>query len=198
MVDNLQARSVLALSDVDGLRTYGDRAILQLTEEPPTGAIVLRLEAKDAQALLRAREALSVALPLTPNSWTAHDDIAVLWQAYDEWLVLTPDGTQVPVMMQLAQALEGLHAAVTDVSDLRAGIAVDGPASRDLLRKGCAVDLHPREFSTGNLAVTTLARVRVVLRQTSDTPAYQILVERSYAHYLWDWLVDAAGEFTGK
>ena len=197
MADHLQARCVLASATEDAPRTCGDPTKVRLTEAAPAGAIALRLDAGDAGAVQRAREALGVDLPLMPNTWKAHGDIAVLWQAYDEWLVLTSDGQQGVVAVRLAQALAGRHSAVTDVSDLRAAIDVSGPLSRDLLRKGCAVDLHARSFKTGNLALTALARVRVVLWQTSEVPAYQLLVERSYAHYLWDWLVDAAVEFDG-
>jgi sarcosine oxidase gamma subunit len=39
--------------------------------------------------------------------------------------------------------------------------------------------------------------VRVALRQTDERPGYRLLVERSVALYLWDWLVDAMTEFTG-
>lgn len=195
MADHLQARCVLASATENVPPTFGDPTRVSLTEAPPAGALALRLDAGDAGAVQRTRETLGVDLPTTPNTWHTHGDISVLWQAYDEWLVLTPDGLQRVFAARLAQALSDRHSAVIDVSDLRATIDVNGPLSRDLLRKGCAVDLHPRSFETGNLALTALARVRVVLRQTSEVPAYQLLVERSYARYLWDWLVDAAVEF---
>ena len=50
----------------------------------------------------------------------------------------------------------------------------------------------------GDCAMTQLARVRAGIRQIDERPAYRILVERSVATYLWDWLTDAMREFTGK
>ncbi len=195
MAEHLRARSVLADAGGEVPRMFGDAAAVRLTEVPPAGAIVLRLDAADASALQQAREALGIQLPLTPNTWHGEGDITVLWQAYDEWLALTADGRQTEMAARLTQALAGRHAAVTDVSDLHAEFLIEGPVGRDLLRKGCAVDLHPRVFGTGHLALTALARVRVVLWQTGDAPAYRLRVERSHARYLWDWLADAGGEF---
>lgn len=197
MADHLRARSTLHDTGGETLCAFGAATMVRLTEEPPAGAMVLRLDAGDDGALQRAREALGVDLPLLPNTWHGSGDSAVLWQACDEWLVLTADGRQTEMAARLTQALAGWHSAVTDVSDLHAGFGIEGPAGRDLLRKGCAVDLHPRVFSTGQLALTALARVRVVLWQTGDAPAYRLRVERSHARYLWDWLVDAGGEFIG-
>ena len=98
------------------------------------------------------------------------------------------------MLERLRAALAGSHAALTDVSDLYASFELAGPSSRDLLANGCALDLHPRVFQTGHCAPAALARVRVTLRQVNETPAYQVLVERSYAQYLWDCLADAAIE----
>ena len=81
--------------------------------------------------------------------------------------------------------------------DLRAQFELAGPHAEDVLRKGCAIDLHSRAFAAGDCALTSLARVRVALRQCDESPVYQLYVERSYAPYLWDWLTDAMMEFVG-
>ena len=44
---------------------------------------------------------------------------------------------------------------------------------------------------------SALARIRVALHQPAADNAYRIYVERSYAQYLWDWLIDAMREYTG-
>jgi sarcosine oxidase subunit gamma len=119
------------------------------------------------------------------------------WQAFDEWLILTADDAQDSLLERLREALVGHHAALTDVSDLHVVFEIAGPSSRELLAKGCALDLHPREFKTGSCAPTAFARVRATLLQLDDAPRFRLFVERSYAQYVWDWLVDAAVEFSG-
>ena len=68
---------------------------------------------------------------------------------------------------------------------------------RDVLAKGCSIDLHPRVFGRGSSAQTVLGQAGVVLLALSDAgDAYAVLVRSSFAGYLADWLLDAALEFT--
>lgn len=173
----------------------GSADAVLVRELPLNGALDLRLDARDHAALSAAASALGAALPATPNTWIAAPGAHALWQAYDEWLLVTPDGKQAALASALRHMLVHSRFALTDVSDLRAGFELAGPLARDVLQKGCAVDLHPRVFGPGACVQTALARVRVTLRQMDSTPVYQALVERSYARYLWDWLNDAALEY---
>ena len=65
-----------------------------------------------------------------------------------------------------------------------------------MLAKGCALDLHPRAFVEGTAAQTMLGQAGVILLAVNGTGAdYRILVRSSFARYLADWLLDAAGEY---
>ena len=165
---------------------------VRLAELPAIGALVLRLQPQRAAL---CAPVLGGLLP-APNTWGEAGSAHVLWQAFDEWLLITPDGRQSAVAASLRAALSETHHALTDVSDLRTRFALDGPNARDVLQKGCAVDLHPRVFGTSSCVTTALARVRVTLRRMGDAERYEILVERSYGSYLRDWLVDAALEYS--
>jgi len=164
-----------------------------LRELPLFGALALRVDSRNSAAMDAAARVFGAALP-DPNAWAAYETAQVLWQAYDEWLIVTPDGRQNALASSLRHALSDVHCAITDVSDLRAAFELRGERARDVLQKGCALDLHPRAFGANGCATTALARVRVTIRQT-DPATYELLVERSYAAYLWDWLTDAALEF---
>ena len=164
---------------------------VRIRELPIHGAIDLRFDARNETAGNAIASVLGATLP-APNAWTAASSAQILWQAFDEWLILTADGRQGALETTLRNALAGVHCAITDVTDLRAAFEVRGVHARDVLQKGCAVDLHPRAFGLTSCVTTALARVRVTLRLLDDAPAYEILVERSYAAYLKDWLNDAA------
>ena len=169
---------------------------VRLRELPLSGYVSLRLDPRDRAAVAAAGSVIGTAqLPLTANTWVSALGLEVLWQAYDEWLFVTPDGTQAALASTLRGALPGSRWAVVDVSDLRAGFEVRGTHARDVLQKGCAVDLHPRVFAAGVCVQTALARVRVTLRRMNDPLTYQVLAERSYARYLWEWLADASLEY---
>ena len=92
-----------------------------------------------------------------------------------------------------------LGGSATDVSAQRIAVRLKGARARDLLARGCSIDLHPRVFGGGRSAQTTLGLAGVVLLALTDTgDDYLILVRSSFAGYLADWLLDAAAEFTGK
>lgn len=162
---------------------------VRIIEMPLYGCLDLRLDWRNEAAASAVAAALGAALP-GPNAWVAAGAAQILWQAYDEWLILTADGRQRALAASLRSTLAEAHHAVTDVTDLRAVFRLQGTHARDVLQKGCAVDLHPRAFGPSSCVTTALARVRVTLRQVET--AYEIFVERSYAAYLRDWLADAA------
>ncbi len=193
MAETPVARSPLGTTGGAALRMHGDAAAVELREFAAAAMCDLRLDAADAGALSAAETALACKLPLTPNKSVAAGARVALWLGPDQWLILLPAADA----GALARGLAGHAASVVDVSDLRAVFELAGPSARDVLRKGCAIDLHPRVFGPGDCALTALARVRVALCQVDDRPAYRILIERSYAVYLWDWLIDAMAEFGG-
>lgn len=194
MAETLVARSPLGTVAGAALRSHGDAAAVALRELAAPAMCDLRLDATDAAALAAAQTALGCKLPLTPNRSIAAGARVAMWMGPDQWLMLSPAADA----EALARALAGHAASVVDVSDLRALFELAGPNARDVLRKGCAIDLHPREFGPGDCALTALARVRVALCQVDDRPGYRLLIERSYAIYLWDWLTDAMAEFSGE
>jgi sarcosine oxidase subunit gamma len=89
--------------------------------------------------------------------------------------------------------LEGAFELAVDTTDAWTQLAICGSASRDLLAKGCALDLHPSVFQEGSCAVTRFAHLRCVLHNMGVS--YRLLVGRSYAVSLAEWLIEAAAEF---
>ena len=190
---NLNARPVLGTNSPSPLQRERVGVRVSLREIPLSGALCLRLNAVNAAAIASAAHFFGGALP-GPNTWAAFETAHVLWQAHDEWLIVTPNGRQKALAESLRHALADAHHAITDVSDLRATFELRGERARDVLQKGSAVDFHPRVFGAGACVTTALARVRVTVR-LKEPQTYEVMVERSYAAYLWDWLVDACAEF---
>jgi len=178
---------------------------LRIAELPFLTQIDLRVEPGSATAADIAG-ALAVPLPVEPGTFvstgrdvppsgTAASAALVLWLGPDEWLVVGPAGDTGLEARLRAVAATG-HAAVTDVSAQRTVLLVAGPRARDLLSHGCALDLHPRVFGPGRCAQTMLARAQVVLA-VREGEEFHIFVRSSFAVYLADWLLDAAGEYLG-
>jgi sarcosine oxidase subunit gamma len=174
----------------------GDR--LTLAELPVPGQINLRGRPSDTAFLAAAGSVLDCRLPVSPNTVQTSGDLTVLWLGPDEWLVLTPPGAEPAIIARLREALHGIHGAVTDVSGNLARLRLAGSAARDVLAKGCSLDLHPRGFQPGQCAQTLIARSGVILHQIDGRPSYDLLPRRSFAEYLWMWLTDAMSEFDGR
>jgi sarcosine oxidase subunit gamma len=92
-------------------------------------------------------------------------------------------------------AVSPVGGAAVDVSGQRVKLTLRGRYVRDVLAKGCALDLHHSVFRSGSSAQTTLGLAGVVLLAGDDPDEFTVLVRQSFANYLADWLVDAAEEF---
>jgi len=162
----------------------GSEVVLELV--PFLAQVDLRLAADDAG---RA----PYPLPLEPNTAWEDGPRAALWLGPDEWLILGRPGDGAAIVSELGAALAGVHHSVVDVGANRVALELSGPRSKEVLSRGCSLDLDPRGgWAAGRCAQTLLARVPVILQERADTIG--ILVRPSFADYLVDWLIDAAAQ----
>lgn len=172
----------------------GDAGITA-SEHAFLGHLNLRGDPQDERFVAAVRAVLGVAPPITPNTVNEAQRNTVYWLGPDEWLVVTPDERRVPVENGLQSALRGMRFALTDVSGGQTVVVVRGAPVRELLAKGCGLDLHPHAFDFGQCAQSHLAKAPILLRPLAGEPAFEIIVRRSFADYLWLWLEDAAAEY---
>lgn len=178
-------------------RAVADRgaAGVALREIPYRTMVTLRGDAGDAAFASIVTELLGTALPTEPMTAATAGEVSILWMGPDEWLVIVPPGRREHLPATLSHALEGVAAAATEVGESMTVIGLSGPHAREVLAKGCTLDLHPRVFGPGKCARTLLAKTGVALHQTDAGPDFEIYVHRSFADYAWRWLEDAGGEY---
>ena len=177
-----------------GSRADGDAVVI--SERPFLGHLNLRGDPKDAGFMKATESVLGFALPTEPNTVAANGELLALWLGPDEWHVVTPSAAQTPLLDSLETALNGMHFAVTDVTGGQTVITVSGPRARDVLAKGCPLDLHPSSFKPADCAQTLLAKANVLIRCVADSPpSFELIVRRSFAEYTALWLNDAALEY---
>ncbi len=187
------ASGALECSPLEG-RPGAGRGTVVMVEHPHLGKLNLRGDPSDTAFAEAVKTAVGAAPPAANTVATAGRN-ALLWLGPDECLIVTPPGEQTTVEAALLEALAGRHVSVVDTSDARTTIRIHGAHARDVLAKGCPLDLHPRVFGPGQCAQSLLAKADVLIHQRDDVPTYDVYVLCSYARYLWDWLVDAAKEF---
>jgi sarcosine oxidase subunit gamma len=189
------APGVAAVSPLDGRPGTGaDTAVM--VEHPHAGKIDLRGDAADQAFLDAVKHAVGAAPPADANTVATDGHNEILWLGPDEWLVVTPEDAQGAMEAALGEALAGRHVSVVDTTDARTTIRIHGAHAREVLMKGCPLDLHPRAFGPGRCAQSVIAKADVLIHQRDDAPTYDIYVLCSFSRYLWDWLVDAAREFS--
>jgi sarcosine oxidase subunit gamma len=164
-------------------------------ERPFLGHINLRGDAHDAQFVAAVVRIVGAPVPTTPNTVARGDDNVVYWLGPDEWLIVTPTEREGVIARELRAGLADLFVAVTEISGGQTVIALRGDAVRELLAKGCPLDLHARVFGVDRCAQSHLAKAPILVRQVDEAPSFEIVVRRSFADYLWTWLEDAASEY---
>jgi sarcosine oxidase subunit gamma len=205
MVDAYRLRSPLAHLGLEA-RAHADADIsgtgVVMREIPYRGLINIRGDAGDATFVAAVEKAVKSAPPHTPNTVAGKPAGArVMWLGPDEWLVITKPESAARTVQALTKALkvDGLHASVTDSTHARTCIEISGPRAREVLMKGCSLDLHPSQFGPGQCAQTMVSKVGVMLMQTAATrsgaPTFELYALRSFSTYLWTWLEDASQEF---
>ncbi|MEU4670159.1 sarcosine oxidase subunit gamma family protein [Amycolatopsis sp. NPDC023774] len=138
---------------------------------------------------------LGVPLPAEPCTFTSgagpFGAVDVLWLGPDEYLVLAGPGAVTEPDLRPAIVV----GAVTDTSAQRTTVRLAGPAVRDVLAHGCAIDLDPAVSPPGTCVQTLLARTGIVLL-VREAGEFTVLVRQSFAPYFAEWLADAATEYT--
>ena len=198
MADDYLRQSPLAHLGLAGrAREGGGAAGVTMSERPLPGIVDLRGEHKAVSAAFEL--AFGFALPAEPNTAAGKGkagtktQVTALWLGPDQWWVLGAEPGKLAA--KLVKAVESQPAAITEVGESRACLRVAGPHARDLLAKGCPLDLHPRVFAPGACAQSLLAKATVLIHQVDEAPTYDVYVLRSFAEYLWLWLEDAANEY---
>ena len=174
-------------------RAVGDigEAGIGLGERTPRAQIALRGDGGDRFFVDGFAAATGLTLPLATGGVENALGRRVFWLGPDEWLLTSMEEEADGLLASLAETLAGRHHALTDVSESRVVIRIEGPRLGDLMSKATSLDLARLE--AGHCAQSTLARTHMLLHALPE--AYEIYVHRSFADYAWRWLEDAALEY---
>lgn len=169
---------------------------------PPGGAAGVRLREVRLASLMQingapAESDLASALkPLKPAPAplraSRSDQLELLWNGPGQWLARSADLAPQALREHLEEALAGTDATVTDLSQARTVMAIEGPNAKDLLAKGCPLDIDAMQ---GGETSTTLFGHFTVQLHCRSADSFEVYVFRSLALSMWEWMVDEALEF---
>lgn len=160
--------------------------------ESPRGTMALLSLRKGAAAdLVRVAATSGLDLPTRP-AWTKAQGMTLLWAGPGQWLVRRT-GSFAELEAELSAFAP--YATLIDQSHSRAVLTLSGPRIRDMLAKGFEIDLHPRAFRAGDVAMTVAVGISALLWQLDDRPSYEVAVPRSMAASFGHWLFEASAEY---
>jgi sarcosine oxidase subunit gamma len=108
------------------------------------------------------------------------------------WLLLSPPAAPGETVTAWAKDCAGLASAV-DLSSGLAALWLEGPSWREVLARGCRLDLDPSMFAAGQAAATIMSQVAVILVALSS--GVLLLTPSTTARHFSEWLAHAAAPF---
>lgn len=147
-----------------------------------------------------ASRVIGAPLPAGVMETSRGERAAAQWLGPDEWLLISPPGTETALKADLESALAGIHCQVADVTDYYTTIELAGTRVREMLMKIATIDLHARSFKNGMGVTSNFGRAVPWLRQVRDDgepggPAFDLVIRISMADYLWCLLAESGHEW---
>ncbi|AOJ04936.1 MULTISPECIES: sarcosine oxidase subunit gamma [Burkholderia] len=178
----------------DALKAHDARASkkFRFRERPFLDLVNVRGEPNDPAFVRAFEQVVGCRPPMKPNTVARSADYDVLWLGPDEWLVRSNGAVAAGALeAKLAEAVQGMYAAAVDVGSGYTVVEVSGERARDVLARGCPLDLHPRMFGVGQCAQSHYFKASIALvPMGGDT--FDIVVRRSFADYFSRIMLDAA------
>ena len=170
---------------------------LTITEQMFNGYFNLRIPPEETNIHQGIGDEFQLQLPDTANTFTSSGQATCAWLGPDEWLLIVEEPDTGRIERTLNDLFRGQFATWTEQSSGLTALRFIGSNTIALLNRGIVFDLHPRNFKPGDCVQTVLARVGVtVLNRSNEQTEFDVLVRRSFADYLWQWLVAASNEAT--
>jgi sarcosine oxidase subunit gamma len=122
---------------------------------------------------------------------SSNKDTRILWTSPNTWLVISKKEDFINIIKEKCKDEDF---AITDISHSRAAIKIKGLNVKEVIKKGCPINLN--EFKKNNCAGTVFHGINIVIDYVDDGPeTFNILTLRSFGESLYHHITDAALEF---
>ncbi len=159
-----------------------------VSELPLLGYVSLRGQSSDQAFTEAVARIAGVALPTAPCTFAVSNLAKILWISPDEWLIVCPRARLKGLLGEFSQALKSVKHQVADNSGGYTQIYLQGKNARDLLSHTSVYDLEA--LTPGRIVGTTFGKSSLYMHRHRD--GYCLLLRRSFADYIWRYLVRAA------
>ncbi|RZF26978.1 sarcosine oxidase subunit gamma [Paraburkholderia sp. UYCP14C] len=170
-------------------------AAFRLGERPFLELVNVRGDTRDAAFVRAVEQVLGCKPPEKANTVARGNGYDMVWLGPDEWLVRSEAAHEAtrtaPLQAKLGAAFAGVFASAVDIGSGFTVLEITGTRTRDVLSRGCPLDLHPKLFGVGQCAQSHYFKASITLLPTG-ADSFDIVVRRSFADYFVKIMLDAA------
>ena len=133
----------------------------------------------------------NLKLPLKNLEVSSNKETRILWNSQNTWLIVS---FKEDIIDKIKKNFNEKDFAVTDISHSRAVIKIKGFNSREIIKKGCPLNLNI--MKKNNCAGTVFSGINILIDFEEDNPeTFNLFVLRSFGESFYHHITDAALEY---
>ena len=167
---------------------------ITIEELPFVGKINLRGNTKDRDFLSNAGSVLDVLIPTEPNTIITNTELQIIWLSPNEWLLsFFKNENFIKIFNELNTRLNPEKTSITDISENKTIIRIEGDKTTELLRKFMILNIDEALKDNLKVAQTIFVKIPILIIRNhlnEEKQSFDIHVNRSHTTYLRDLLLD--------
>jgi sarcosine oxidase subunit gamma len=166
-----------------------EKDLLQISEVKNL-AIIQIVQYKRSKIQLGAIQIEGLGFPIENSKVESNKETRILWSAPRTWFVISKKEN---IINNIKEKCTDENFAITDISHSRAVIQIKGLQAKEILKKGCPLNIN--EFKTNNCAGTVFHGISIVVDLIDNNPdTFNLLTLRSFGESFYHHVTDAALE----
>ena len=146
---------------------------------------------KNSKVELKGLNIDDLELSLQNLKVISNKNTRILWSSPNTWLVVSKRENIVGI---INEKFDDKDFAITDISHSRAVMQIKGPLAREVLKKGCPINLN--EFEKNSCVGSVFHGINLVIDCVdSGFQTFNLLTLRSFGESLYHHVTDASLEF---
>ena len=163
--------------------------LLQISEVKNL-AIIQIVQYKRSKIQLSTIQIEGLGFPIENLKVESNKETRILWSAPRTWFIISKKEN---IINNIKEKCTDENFAITDISHSRAVIQIKGLQAREILKKGCPLNIN--EFKTNNCAGTVFHGISIVVDFIDNNPdTFNLLTLRSFGESFYHHITDAALE----
>ena len=158
--------------------------------------INLRGNSADKDFVTNVGKILDALLPTEANTSNSNNKLKIIWLSPNEWLIEIYEIKDFnKIFTDLQYSLNAQNTAITDVTENRTILNLNGSRLYKLLSKFMVIDLDKVLNKESSVAQTIFIKVPVLIvrnHQKNEKQSINLHTNRSHAQYIIDLLVDGS------